>query len=243
LRCVRFDLSGLGDSPTRPGRPPRVERAPEAFADIEDAVGQWAGGATGRSVAPAVLVGLCSGGYQALDSGIDLRPEGVVAVNPVLRFPPPESKVGPVDPRRTLCRPVDESLRSMYQRLPDWKVIRLARRSYLAVAHVRSRRKPAAHWLSEMAARGTDVLCICGRVEANELFEGSRKPVGPRVALGERAAIEIVEDLDHGLIPVQHRRQIADLMTDFLVGRYLDGTRPGAVPGTPPHEAATDLVS
>jgi len=94
-----------------------------------------------------------------------------------------------------------------------------------------------------MAARGTDVLCICGRVEADELFEGSRKPVGPRVALGERAAIEIVEDLDHGLIPVQHRRQIADLMTDFLVGRYLDGTRPGAVPGTPPHEAATDLVS
>ncbi len=232
LRCVRFDLSGMGDSPPRPGRPGHVERAPEAFADIADAVAQWSGGSGGsghETLAPAVLVGLCSGAYQALDSAIDVWAQGAVAVNPVFRFPPPEAKEtdGKVDPHRTLCRPVDESLRSKYQRLPDWKVVRLARRAYMTAGRLRARQRTVPQWLDEMSSRGTDVLCICGGQEADAMFEGSRKPPGTHATLGSHAVVEIIEDLDHGLIPATSRNQVAALMTDFLVERYLGGAAPG----------------
>jgi len=162
-------------------------------------------------------------------------------VNPVLRFPPPEGKEGAVHPRRTLARPVDESLRSAYNRLPDWNVVRLARKGYMAAARVRSRQRTATAWLTEMSERQTDVLCICGRMEADALFEGSRVPTGPQVRLGPHAVVEIIEDLDHGLIPERYRSQVADMMTAHLVDHYLGaGADRGA--GGPSTPAPADLV-
>ena len=243
LPCLRLDLSGMGDSPPRPGRPGHVERAPEAFQDVQDAVEQLARGAAAPpQVAPVVLVGLCSGAYQALDSAIDLRTQGAIAINPVLRFPPPEAGAGRVDPRRTLCRPIDESLRSAYRRLPNWKLVHLARQAYIAVGRLQARQKTAVRSLREMSAHGTDVLCICGRLEADALFEGSNVPTQPRVELAPRAHVEVIEGLDHGLIPEHHRRQVADLMTRHLVSHY--GGEQGGEQGPGPFvaEAPADLV-
>ena len=130
FRCIRFDLSGLGDSPVRPGQPVDIVRPPEAFDDVVDAVGDVVDDDRGNGVVPVVLAGLCSGGYQALESAIDLRPSGVLAINPQIRFEPPETKDGALDPRRRLCRPVGTLTRT-YRSLPSWKVLRLARRVYL----------------------------------------------------------------------------------------------------------------
>ena len=100
LRSVRVDMSGLGESPARPGEPEFVIRLPVNFDDVTDIV---------KAVSPddptdVVLVGLCSSAYQALDSAMDLRPRGVVAINPVLTFQPPEMLAGhPVYERRTSC--------------------------------------------------------------------------------------------------------------------------------------------
>ena len=99
IRSLRLDLSGLGESPVHAQQQEErlVVRAPESFLDIEDAT---------RAIAPAdptqvLLIGLCSAAYQALDSALGLRPAGVVAMNPVFRFVPPETRHGlPVDPRR-----------------------------------------------------------------------------------------------------------------------------------------------
>ena len=109
--ALRVDLSGLGESPLRHLNQDRfIARAPEAFTDIADIA---------RAVSPAdprriVLVGLCSSGYQAIDSALDLQSLGLVAINPMLRFVPPEAEQGlTLDPRRRAalpCKPATVAL-------------------------------------------------------------------------------------------------------------------------------------
>lgn len=219
VRSVRFDASGLGDSPVRPGQREHVVRAPEAFDDVEAAV---------AAVEPddpsnVVLVGLCSGGYQALESallamGRGLAPRGVLAVNPILRFTPPEVAEGPPDPRRRIHKPVGNLGRAV-------------RRSSLAVIARRGRsvawrlanrfggdRAPAA-WLAELVEAGVDVLCVCGEHEARPLLEGGRKAIDALVATG-RLRIDVVEGLDHALMPFDQRDHVAGELTGCVLERF-----------------------
>ena len=103
ISCLRLDLSGLGESPLRhPEQERFVVMSPESFVDVADAA---------RAVAPedptrVVLIGLCSSAYQAIDSALDLKPAGVVALNPGFSFVPPEVQRGlPVDQRRRAALP------------------------------------------------------------------------------------------------------------------------------------------
>ena len=106
VRSLRLDLSGLGDSPDRHGAGGRWECfKPEAFDDVVDAV-RWASPDDPSNV---VLVGLCSGGYQALESALAVGARGVVAINPFVSFEPAEVRAGlPPDPRRRIPVPDDE---------------------------------------------------------------------------------------------------------------------------------------
>ena len=103
LRCFRMDLSGLGDSPVRhEGQARYVSAMPEAIDDVLEAC--LALEATDPS--NVVLVGHCTGGYQVLESALDLRPRGVVSINPLMSFPPPERMAGRrLDPRRRILLP------------------------------------------------------------------------------------------------------------------------------------------
>jgi pimeloyl-ACP methyl ester carboxylesterase len=103
FRCVRFDHSGLGDSPTRNERQPRfVSCAPEAFDDVAEVCAA----VSPDDPANVVLVGFCTSGYQVLESALYLKPRGVVSFNPGLSFRPPETaKGGRVDPRRRIALP------------------------------------------------------------------------------------------------------------------------------------------
>lgn len=103
LRCVRLDLSGLGDSPLRsPAQARNVSCASEALDDLSEVC---------RVLEPkdssnVALVGLCTGGYQVLESAMELHPRVVVAVNPEMSFPAPERLAGkPLDPRRHILLP------------------------------------------------------------------------------------------------------------------------------------------
>ncbi len=217
VRCVRVDLSGLGESPTRRGQAEQVLRAPEAFDDVRQVVGSVAADA-----ADVVLVGLCSGGYQALESALELTPGGVLAVNPLLRFTPPELLAGGgVDPRRRLCIPKRPWVGAIRARVPE----RLA--APMAALRGRwsgSRLADGRGWLAELAGAGVDVYSICGEQEAQLL--------GP-VGTGDRMAtdqppsvgaplIEIVGGLDHALLPAVQRALVCDRLSDELarmVGR------------------------
>lgn len=204
-RCVRVDLSGLGESAPRPGRSELVVRAPEAFDDVADAV-RWAGGP-----ARAVLVGLCSSAYQVLESAIELEPLGVLSVNPLLRFTPPELAAGgEMSGRRRLCQPRQVWEGAARRALPEpvGQAIADLRRML-----VRWRRRLAGGTTAtaRLALAGVDVRVVCREDEAEQLAAFGlvdRPDDGLRVV--------VVPDLEHSLAHAAQRQEVADRLTTML---------------------------
>ncbi len=221
IRSLRLDMSGLGESPVRrPEQPRFVARAPESFIDVEDAA---------RSVSPedprqVLLIGLCSSAYQACDSALGLRPAGVVAVNPVLSFVPPEVQSGlAVDSRRKAALPrnavveafhAEGSWSGLRRRFPDlgWWVRLWAQPN----------RRPSV-WLRELVAAGTDVLIVAGEREGRPIRLGTTKRLLARLTRSGLFRFEYMPELEHGLLIGAQRDVISDLVTDHVVDRFVPG--------------------
>lgn len=225
LRSVRVDLSGLGESPARPGEPEFVIRLPVAFKDVSEIVG----GISPEDPSNVVLVGLCSSGYQALESALVLRPRGVVALNPVLTFQPPETMAGGlVDPRRRVALPRGAVVQQFHhqgplsplrERFPDlgWKV-----RTLMAV-----RRRPSV-WLRDLTASGVDLMLVCGDREARPFRNGMSARAAAKIAATGRFRFEYIPGLDHGLLVADHRSRVRTMVTEHLVDHFAAG-RPAPV--------------
>ena len=187
--CYRFDLSGLGDSPVRPGQVPNRVRVAEAFDDVVDAVADVVGGPPtagrtarrrrweGRTRRAGRAVRRCLPGARECDRS---APRSVLSVNPILRFQPWEVDLGgPMDPRRRFCKPAG-SLRQAYRSLPSWKILRLARARYLAFAGRLSRQRTSIDWLEEAWPRRG--LTFCASVERKRRRPSSKacRPIARR---------------------------------------------------------------
>lgn len=209
FRCLRVDFSGLGESPARPGRPEGVIRATEAFADVADVVA-----AVAEDPRAVVLVGLCSSGYQALEGAVahDLR--GVLVVNPVLRFIPPESfGGGPSSPIRQIC-----VVRSRW--VTRWRALlpeRLGSLGGVVRARLEGKARAARRlsWKQRVAQRGVRAYCLCGPVEAGPLI-GEDGPVLRTPVSGGHVVIDVAEQLDHALLAERDRALVADRLTAAL---------------------------
>jgi len=220
LRCVRFDESGLGDSPARPGQQAHLIWAPEAFDDVTAA----AAAVSPADPANVVLAGLCSGAYQALENALWFAPRGVLAVNPVLRFDPPELAEGPIDPRRQICRPLT-SLVSSYRHLAFPALRRVLRSPAWRLANAMSSKRSPKSWLAQLVADGVDTYCICGEDEARPLTEGTgaaRLQARPDSGL----RVDVVEGLDHALMNADQRALVADRLTEHVLARFGPVARP-----------------
>jgi len=217
LRTVRVDLSGLGDSPVRPGQPEFVSRTPLAFDDVVDV----AEALSPDDPSDIVLVGLCSAAYQALDSALALRPRGVVAINPVLSFQPPEVLAGgTLDERRRVALPRSTVVQAFHhegplsplrRRFPNlgWRL-----RTLMA-----PRRRPAV-WLKELVASNVDLLLVCGDREARPIHQGASARTLRRLAETGRFRFEFIPGLDHGLLRADHRDLVSDMLTGHIVERF-----------------------
>jgi alpha/beta superfamily hydrolase len=81
--AVRVDLSGLGDSPPRPGAAENVVYGEHAIRDIAATVA-WV---RARGAAEVAIVGLCSGAYHALKAAVTGVPiDTIVPINPLTFF-------------------------------------------------------------------------------------------------------------------------------------------------------------
>jgi pimeloyl-ACP methyl ester carboxylesterase len=186
LASIRLDLSGVGDSPARPGQERDVVYSPVWLRDLDDVVEALA-------PAPVVLVGLCSGAYSALECALSSRVHGVCVVNPMLdiEWLAPPSHLW--DPRRRALRVMPGVLRryaARHRRAAE-AIWRLARQ--VAVRH------DPAHVLAAAARRGTDVLVVSSAENART-FRGTLywRFVGlPRLGRARRFRMHVVDGLDH----------------------------------------------
>ena len=207
IRSWRIELSGIGDSPARAGRPEHVVYSPAAFDDVCDVHE-----ALVADDAPSIVwIGLCSGAYQALEAAVAHGALGACVVNPVLRFSPPETFDGPLDPRRRIARPTTNVSR-LARRLPDLPLIGRARMEALREVGLASRARRARSWPDALMAAGSRVVCICGEDEARAVrveLDAAQCPEGVEIRLHP--------GLDHALIRADQRRSVAQEMTRFVL--------------------------
>jgi len=228
FRCVRIDVSGFGDSPARDGRLDQPVHSISAIEDVLD---------TTRAVSPddpgnVVLFGLCSSGYQILEAALSLSARGVCALNPSVKFPPPEmASGGPMDDRRRFCLPVirprsaprePRAVIWLKRRFPTLAT-KLGRSEQMLVWRSRSvighYRNGPGRRLEDLAQAGTDVLLICGPAEM-QLFSESGLGFVRRGYRKEHLQVEAILTLDHGLFPARDREQVADLILDHVLGEF-----------------------
>jgi hypothetical protein len=201
IQSVRVDVSGIGDSPLRPGQKERVCYPPEIFDDVAGVASDL------RPDDPrdVVLMGVCSGAYHAIDCGIDLRVRGVCAINPGLA----------PNPRR-LARSVQPTVPRVVALLSSIHP-RLSHALLLAVAQV-SPRRSAAGSLFLLEPRGTSSLIVCGDDEARQFQRLTHwDRTLRRLTSGGRFRFEHVKGLQHSLLNADPRAETVSLLTSFVV--------------------------
>jgi PST family polysaccharide transporter len=201
ITSVRVDVSGIGDSPLRPGQKELVVYPPEIFEDVADIVGEL----RPNDPRDVVLMGVCSGAYHAIECGINLSVRGICAINPALSLSPwNEGRLG----RATVPRLV-ALISSIHPRL--------GRAVSLAVAQVLPRRS-AASSLFLLDSQGTNSLIICGDAEARQLerlvhWDRTRE----RLSSNGRFRFEHVKGLEHSLLTTGPREVTMSLLTSFVM--------------------------
>jgi alpha-beta hydrolase superfamily lysophospholipase len=222
LRCLRFDLSGIGDSPTRDGRTEQVEYPTDALIDIAE---------TRKFISPEdptniFFVGLCSGGYHAIESALQQRVDTICAVNPVLTFYRREQPPGRFESDREPAlsgRQARSSVRPWAQAI-----------NRLDLTHRLERRLPDGAWwfanrifVKAFPARtfkrlvGSDVrlFVVAGTAETTLLRRGERLLLRSLRTSG-RFRMETVPRLEHSLLERTGRKRVSDLLTAYVLERF-----------------------
>jgi alpha-beta hydrolase superfamily lysophospholipase len=231
LRCLRVDLSGLGDSPTRPGRTELVEFPADALDDLDDI----RAAAAAQEGADLIFVGLCSGADHAIEAALHGPIASICVVNPALsnvrwgwhryrRFEPNlEGSSGSSDgqswgsTRPWLTRAMARlgRLRSETHRIPNfgWWIVN---RWFMTASPVRT--------LERLAQSDVDVLIVAGTDEAVRLCRGEHHRFRALVRKGY-LRMEVLTDLDHSLLKRSSRDRVSALLTAYVTHRAAGAAR------------------
>jgi hypothetical protein len=210
VRSVRFDVSGVGDSPVHSGQRENVQYASEWLGDIPE----LACGVSPDDPSNTVLIGLCSGGYGALESGMATGARSVYAINPSLSAPDMGRSTQHHGGRRRASRSLPTPL------------AKLARKHGRTAWWLWRRYRQLAVWQAPMAVpalavrSGLDVHLICGvdelkpfrRVLYWRLF-GER-----RLTRTGRFELAVIPSMDHSLLFGHGRDAVARLLSERVLG-------------------------
>jgi alpha-beta hydrolase superfamily lysophospholipase len=233
VRCVRVDLNGLGESPTRPGRTELVEFPADAVQDLGD-IRQ----ALAAEGSPLAFVGLCSGADHAIEGALEGMVAAVCVINPALNFvrwgqhpyrryePNEEVQLSSDRDSWGSTRPLVSRamkrlapFRDMTRRLPNvgWWVVN---RWFITSSPAKT--------LERVTESDVDVLLVAGVPEAHRMYRGEHRRIRSLVRRG-RFRMEVVPNLEHSLLERTGRARVGELLLGYLtaLGRP-GGDRPGA---------------
>jgi hypothetical protein len=212
IRSVRFDLSGVGDSPVHPGQREGIAYAREWLDDIP---------AVAAAVSPddpsnTVFIGLCSGAYSAIEAAMAVTARGACAFNPALSADFLNKSTEEYDPRRRAFRPLPVWLAHLARNhgRTAWWIWRTYRQFAVGQAPMAV---PAA-----AVRQGLDVLLITGPDDFPPLREVLfwRWFGEPRLRRTGRFDFEVVPTMDHVLLGGEGRRIGARLLTEHVLERF-----------------------
>ncbi len=197
---LRTDLSGLGDTPARPGRAPGDVYPSEALGDIKEVVEA----VSAEYPAGVVLMGLCSGGYHAALAAPVVGARGALVVNPSLPVKPLGKLMAGA--ARRLPRPRPAPGGGDYG--ANWWPVRCLG---LAGRPLRS--------LERFSSQGGRGLVVCGPPEWAILLRSEAKTL-TRLQGTTACRLELVPDADHSLFTQTARRAVLPLLTEYLLSNF-----------------------
>lgn len=205
FQSLRFDLSGIGDSPPRADAPERVIYPPAAIDDILDA----AGAVSPSNPRNVVLIGISSGGYWALAAGAEIRPRGIVAINPIFGS---TSRDGSTEGRgRWLgTSSLLERGWGVRRRVASW----VAPSVWGILFRMSPGRSPAC-LLDSVGEQGVPTSVLSGAYEAELPLRRTPAAVR-RFAAGARNSFMVVPGLDHSLMDAGSRDLAREVISELL---------------------------
>lgn len=232
---LRMDLSGLGDSRPRAGRPDNEVFPVDAIADIRAAVGHMRGAYRCGDI---TLLGLCSGAYHALRAAAEgVAVSRVLMVNPETFFWKEGANIRDIQLADLVHTPTLYRTRALS--LKNWRrlvsgqvdvvfIVKLFLRRMLFAAHFRLRdlmrlaglRHPQdlGRELEKIAARGIRMVIVFARGEPG--IEVLRLEGGPALTrLGDRLLVRILEVGDHTFSRSGPRRELDKVLSEELFTR------------------------
>jgi alpha-beta hydrolase superfamily lysophospholipase len=223
FRAIRFDLSGNGDSPVHPGQSGRVIFSSHHEHDVVDVLRA----ASPRDPSNAVLVGLCSGGFNSLGPAIEVKVRGVCALNPILTHKDPAGEEGgrPVQgPTQT-----HGGMKGWVGKMPGYTQInriskRLPSSAWWIINRIAVDITPARR-LAWVVDAGVDVFVIAGTDEGRWLRGGETRTLH-RLEQTGRFRIEVIPGLEHTLFEYSTREVAVRVLSDHVVGRFGTPTAP-----------------
>jgi alpha-beta hydrolase superfamily lysophospholipase len=227
FRTLRVDLSGLGDSPVRPGHrgiPAFEIVTPDGLEDM----GEVLHAVLGEDRTNAVLVGLCSGALYGLEEGAASKVRGVCAINPILTINLPERQSNGASDAGTESgrREVSGGMKSWVRKMPAYDRInrvvqRLPSSAWWIINRVAVQTTPAER-LAKVVDAGVDVLVIAGTDEGRWLRGGEGRTFRKMEGTG-RFRMEVIPGMEHTLFERRTREIAAGMLTEHVIANFGSG--------------------
>lgn len=227
LSVLRVDLSGIGDSPARPGQAIDVPYPREVFEDLELIT---------HAVSPTdpsdiVLAGLCSGAYHAVEGALTMDVRGICALNPILAPKPseiddrgatlrgamPDSRRQANATRKAWVRklPAHDLLWAVVNRLPEpaWWLIDLVGVD-----------TPPVRSFEKLVERGVDTFVLCGDREIKDIRRGQNGRLR-RLQRSSVFHLQKVPGTDHELFGYEIRQKVEAMVTTHVLDHFAPATQ------------------
>jgi pimeloyl-ACP methyl ester carboxylesterase len=237
FRVLRFDLSGIGDSPARDGAFDKEVYAPRAMKEARRAIDFLREKGCDR----VVLGGLCSGAYVSFHAAVeDDRVAGILLVNP------PTFHWNPGDSLELRTRRSFQATSFYRQRafsVETWRralrgevhvravTMELARRAIVrgrakandALVRWKVKREPddIARGFQAICDRGADALLVYGSDDGGvDVMEEHLGPGARKLQYAPTFHLEILEGTDHTFTPRDAQDRLTARLTEHLVARF-----------------------
>ena len=244
---LRMDLAGIGDSPTRPGRPLDEVFPPSALKDIAHALEFIR---TSYGISDVTLVGLCSGAYHALRAAVaNLPVTRILMVNPENFFWKEGSKLEELQLAEVVRNPVIYRQRFLslgaWRRVLSgevnvWRVVKVY--FFRPLLALESKLRDLARWLhirlpndlgwelQHIDSRALRIVFVFARGEPG--IDLLHIEAGSSIRhLGERCRVHIIDGADHTFSKKSSQAVLEQILSDELFAkqpRLAAATRAGA---------------